>query len=359
MENTKNKIDELSSAIGAFCDAALIISPENRRYYTSFPATDGFLLVTGSDAVFYTDSRYTEAASNTIAACRVEDSTDIYDKLAVYFKDNNIKRVSLEAGWVTLSLYERICKKLADFEIDSSEALSKTITQQRSVKTEYEISRVRAAQRITEKTFEHMLGFIKPGLTEKQVQLELDFYMLSNGAHELSFETIAVTGSNGSKPHGVPGDKIIQSGDFVTLDFGAAVDGYHSDMTRTVAVGKPSDKQKLVYETVLEAQMACFAALGDGVPAKLCDKAARDVIEKAGFGAFFGHGTGHGVGIEIHESPSVSPRSEDILRAGHIVTDEPGIYLPGEFGVRIEDMALITADGYEKLTDCPKHLICL
>lgn len=359
MENRKNKIEELSRSLSSFCDAALIISPENRRYYTSFPATDGFLLVTKNDAVFYTDSRYTEAARNRITACRVEDSTDVFDKLASYFKDNNINKIAIEAHWVTLSLYERICKKLADFEIVSSDGLSDAITSQRRVKSDYEVSCIIEAQRIAEKGFEHILGFIKPGHTEKEVQLELDYYMLAHGAEALSFETIAVTGSNGSMPHGVPGNRVIQSGDFITLDYGATVDGYHSDMTRTVAVGKPNDKQKLIYETVLAAQSACLAVLKDGVKAKDADKAARDVIANAGFGEYFGHGTGHGVGIEIHESPTLNPRSSDILRAGHIVTDEPGIYLPGEFGVRIEDMVLITAEGYKNLTNCPKHLICL
>ncbi len=227
------------------------------------------------------------------------------------------------------------------------------------MKTEDEVEKIIAAQRIAEKAFEHILGFIKPGKTEKEVRLELEYYMLSHGADDLSFETIAVAGVKTSMPHGVPGDNVIKSGDFVTMDYGALVDGYHSDMTRTVAVGDITDEQIKVYAAVLEAQLAGLNSLHNGISGVDADKAARGVIEKAGYDDCFGHGTGHGVGVEIHEAPTLSPRSKHVLKTGHVVTVEPGIYVPGKFGVRIEDMALITDDGCRILTDCPKELIVI
>ena len=183
--------------------------------------------------------------------------------------------------------------------------------------------------------------------------------MLKNGADSLSFETIAVSGKNSSLPHGVPGDKKIESGDFITMDYGATVDFYHSDMTRTVAVGEVSSKQAEVYETVLKAQLEGIKAVKAGAVCKDVDFAARSIIENKGYGKYFGHGLGHGVGVEIHEFPTLNPSSDTVLKEGHIVTVEPGIYLPGEFGVRIEDMALVTADGCENLTVCEKKLIVL
>ena len=183
--------------------------------------------------------------------------------------------------------------------------------------------------------------------------------MLKNGAEAVSFETIAVSGKNSSMPHGVPTDKKIENGDFITMDFGAVYNGYHSDMTRTVIVGKPTEKQKEVYETVLKAQKSALEVLKNGVTGFDADKVARDIIENAGYKENFGHGTGHGVGIEIHESPNLSPYSKATLETGNVVTVEPGIYIPDEFGVRIEDMALITEDGYINLTSCEKELIIL
>lgn len=354
-----DRVKKLGTAIAGFADAALIFSEVSRFYFTGFPATDGCLLVTPAEAVFYTDSRYTEAAEKKIGAQFVRDSKELYKDLASFFADKKIGTVALENDRLTLRQYEELCEKLPGISFCVTDALSNAIEEIRIVKTESEVEKIVKAQRIAEKAFEHILNFIKPGKTEKEVRLELEFYMLSHSADDLSFETIAVAGVKTSMPHGVPGDNVIKSGDFVTMDYGALTDGYHSDMTRTVAVGDITDEQRLVYATVLEAQKAGLAALTDGISGKDADKAARDVIEKAGFGAYFGHGTGHGVGVEIHESPNLSPRSKHTLKTGHIVTVEPGIYLPGKFGVRIEDMALITPDGCIDLTECPKELTIL
>ncbi len=354
------KIAVLSENLKGVSDAALIFSEINRLYYTSFPSSDGCLLVCADGfARFWTDSRYTEAAGKCITACDVCDSTNLSEQLKEIFAERNIKTVSIEADRMTVSEFKKLAADLPDVVLDDSSALTKCIESQRLVKTEEELQYILAAQKIAEEAFDYILGEIKVGKTEKEIQLALDYYMLSHGADALSFETICVSGANSSMPHGVPTDKKIEDGDFLTMDYGAVVNGYHSDMTRTVFVGTPTEEQKKVYETVLAAQSASLDALKDGVSGFDADKAGRDIIVAAGYGKNFGHGTGHGVGVEIHEEPRLSPKSEHILHTGHVVTVEPGIYLPGKFGVRIEDMAVITADGYRNLTNCPKELLCL
>lgn len=336
-------------------DGALIVSPENRRYFTGFNASDGFLFITKSGSVFLTDSRYIEAAKDKIICCEVEEQKG---KLMDYAKRFNCKVLAVEADRLTVTQLKNLRKALHGIKL-TTVGTDKIIDSFRAVKNEAEIENICKAQRIAEAAFDHILGFIKVGVTEKEVALELDHYMLSHGADSLSFETIAISGANTSKPHGVPTDKKIEHGDFVTMDYGAVVNGYHSDMTRTVAVGAASDEQKKIYKIVFEAQLAVLRVLKNGVKCSDADKAARDVITEAGYGEYFRHSTGHGVGIEIHEKPFISPKSTATLRSGNVVTDEPGIYIPGKFGVRIEDMALITKNGCENLTKAPKELIIL
>lgn len=336
-------------------DGALIVSPESRRYFTGFNASDGFLFITKSGSVFLTDSRYIEAAKNKIICCEVEEQKG---KLMDYAKRFNCKVLAVEADRLTVTQLKNLRKALHGIKL-TTVSTDKIIDSFRAVKNEAEIENICKAQRIAEAAFDHILGFIKVGVTEKEVALELDHYMLSHGADGLSFETIAISGANTSKPHGVPTDKKIEHGDFVTMDYGAVVNGYHSDMTRTVAVGAASDEQKKIYKIVFEAQLAVLRVLKNGVKCSDADKAARDVITEAGYGEYFRHSTGHGVGIEIHEKPFVSPKSTAMLRSGNVVTDEPGIYIPGKFGVRIEDMALITENGCKNLTKAPKELIII
>jgi len=337
--------------------AYLIISPENRRYLTGFSSSAGYLLITKDDSVFLADSRYIEAAENTVTDCECVLLSDFSAQLSGYIEKHNIEKLCLEGESLSVSSAERI-KKICRRECDFTKA-DKEIQALRRIKTEDEKNRILKAQSVAEKAFENILGFIREGVTEREIALTLDFFMLRNGAESVSFETIAVSGRNSSMPHGVPSDKKIENGDFITMDFGAVVDGYHSDMTRTVAVGGISTKQAEVYETVLSAQKNCLGMLRSGVACKDADAAARDVIKNAGYGEFFGHGTGHGVGIEIHEAPTLNPKSGETLKTGDIVTVEPGIYLPSEFGVRIEDMAFITGNGIENLTKSPKNLIIL
>ena len=352
----QNKFSEILKSKN---DCVIITSPENRRYFTSFNSSDGFLVITSDETIFFTDSRYIEAAQNQITACKSVLLKRVSETIVPYLKEKNIENIYLETERLTVAELNSL-KKAFDFcKVEAKEEVDEIINKLRSVKTEKEIDYIKKAQQIAEDAFEYILKFIKVGVTEKEIALELDFYMLSHGAEAVSFETIAVSGKNSSMPHGVPTDKKIENGDFITMDFGAVYNGYHSDMTRTVIVGKPTEKQKEVYETVLKAQKSALEVLKNGVTGFDADKVARDIIEKAGYKENFGHGTGHGVGIEIHESPNLSPYSKATLETGNVVTVEPGIYIPDEFGVRIEDMALITEDGYINLTSCEKELIIL
>lgn len=348
-----------SSILKSEADAVIISSEVNRFYFTGFAASDGFLVITKADSVFFTDSRYIEAAENKITACRTELFKSMKDTLVPYLESHKISTLYTESDNLTVTMLEGFKRVFPFCEVKALPETEELIGAKRSVKSELEVEKIVKAQRIAERAFDHILGYIKPGVTDKDIALELEYFMLKNGADGLSFETIAVSGKNSSMPHGVPTLKRVEDGDFITMDYGALFEGYHSDMTRTVAVGKISDEQKRVYNTVLEAQLSSLEALKPGVSCADADKAARDVIEAAGYGEYFGHGTGHGVGVEIHELPSVSPRSEATLEPGNIVTVEPGIYLPGRFGVRIEDMALITEDKCRNLTNAPKELIIL
>jgi len=337
----------------------VITSPENRRYFTDFPSSDGFLLITADDAVFLTDSRYIEAAQKIVTCCRTQELISAKKQLPAFFAGKQIKRLLFESDRLTVSEFIKLKEIFYDIESISDGRLDDCINSMRAVKSAEELDRIITAQRIAEKAFSHMLGFIREGLSEKEIALELDFFMLRNGAEALSFETIAACGKNSSMPHAVPSDKRVEKGDFITMDFGAVYKGYHSDMTRTVILGQPSEEQLNIYNTVLAAQKAALDSLKPGITGFAADKAARDIISEAGYGECFGHGTGHGVGIEIHEMQSLSPRSADTLSAGNVVTVEPGIYLPGKFGVRIEDMAVITKTGYKNLTECEKELTVL
>mgnify|MGYP000009364869 FL=1 len=351
--------DKFLSLLPSELDGALIMSEENRRYFTSFPSSDGVLLISRNGTVFLTDSRYVEAAQKKITVCPVRLTKDLSTELPQLMSEFKINNLAVETTRLTVAQFEEFTKWMPDTGICTENYADRAIDALRMVKSDDEVKLVCEAQAIAERAFDHILEFIKPGVTEREIQLELDYYMLRNGAEALSFETIAVSGVNSSMPHGVPSDKKIENGDFITMDYGAVVGGYHSDMTRTVAVGSVSEEQKKIYNTVLEAQLAAMEKMAPGVSCADADKAARDVITDAGYGEFFGHGTGHGVGVEIHEQPRVSPRSKEILVPGHLVTAEPGIYLPGLFGVRIEDMVLITEDGSRGLTHAPKELIIL
>ena len=350
-------LKKLIESLPGDIDGVLIESPENRRYFTGFPSSAGILIATKEGSVFLTDSRYIEAAASQIFCCEVLEQKKLEEQLPALAGKLNCKNLAFETSRVTVARARRLAKMLGAIRLADDDRADKIIERLRMRKTEAEVEKIKAAQKITESAFDYICNLIKPGVSERDIALELDYFMLKNGANALAFETIIASGVNSSKPHAVPSDKTIESGDFVTLDFGAAVDGYRSDMTRTVAVGAVSEKQQKIYNIVLAAQRATLDTFKPGVSCKAADAAARDIIRDAGFGSFFGHGTGHGVGLEIHEEPTLSPNGAGELEPGHVVTAEPGIYLPGEFGVRIEDMALITADGCENLTNSTKELL--
>lgn len=349
------QINALQACLAESTQAALLFSEANRLYFTGFPASDGVLLVTGSDAVFFTDSRFLLAAENTIRDMRVLDIA----QLPVQIQQRGITHIALEAESVTLAQLARLQKKYPAVTFSFDGQLDRMAEKLRLCKTDWEVAQIVAAQTIAEQALAEVLPQIQPGKTERNIALLLETAMHHRGAQGISFETIVVAGENSALPHGVPGNRALAKGDCITMDFGAVVNGYHSDMTRTVFLGKPTPKQKEVYGIVLAAQQAALAALRPGLTCKAADATARDIINTAGYADHFGHGLGHGVGIEIHEAPSVSPSGTHTLAQGHVVTVEPGIYLPGEFGVRIEDMAYITADGWRNLTAAPKELLAL
>lgn len=335
-------------------DGVLITCDTQRRYLTGFDSDDaGVLVITRKGATFIIDGRYFELAEKQ-AAVPVLLQENLYEQIKGLLAD--CKRVAVQSG-ITLAQFEFMKIKLDGIELAPCEAVDKTLREMARIKTDDELNAIIKAQRIAELAFDHILGFIKEGVTDVEIAAELEYVMRKNGAEAISFDTIAVSGANSSVPHGVPTAKKVAAGDFVTMDFGAVVNGCHSDMTRTVAVGFATDKMKQVYNTVLSAQIKALEGIKAGVPCSQIDRLAREVISAAGYGEYFTHSTGHGVGYEIHEAPNLSQKSEQILKAGDVVTVEPGIYLPAEFGVRIEDMAFVTENGCKNLTKSPKELI--
>ena len=338
--------------------ALLLTGPLDRLYAGGFETSDGAVLILPDRAFFITDSRYIEAAREKVTdaevlLCTAENrDMDIVKKLLA---DAGVTRAGAQDESLSYSEWQRVQMKLG---VELVPAQSVTISL-REIKEQYEIDSIIAAQRIAEGALDYVLGFIKPGLTEKDVSAELEYRMTKGGAEGLAFETICVAGTGSSRPHGVPGAYELQKGDFITMDFGCKINGYCSDMTRTVALGEPSDEMKKVYDVVLRAQKAGCEAARPGVIGRDLDKVARDVIAGAGYGEYFGHSLGHSVGLYIHESPNASPKEDRPLPAGTVVTCEPGVYIPGRFGVRIEDMLHITENGSENLTKAEKELIVL
>ena len=334
-------------------------SDVNRFYFSGFKSSAGAVVITKNNAFLLVDFRYFENAKRNVKCLEVLMFSSLYNILNEILNKENIKEIFLETDYLTLDNFKSLKQKLNGFSISEDNKICEIITQMRSIKDSEELGFIQEAQSITDNAFSHILEFIKPQKTEKEIALELEFFMRKNGSCGVAFETIAVSGKNSSLPHGVPTDKEIHNGDFITLDFGAVVGGYCSDMTRTVAVGNVTDKMREVYDTVLHAQTEALKNIKPNYECKSIDGIARDIIENAGFSGCFGHGLGHSVGLEIHESPSFNTRDETLLQEGMVLTVEPGIYIENEFGVRIEDMVYITDNGYENLTKSPKGLIIL
>ncbi len=357
---TEQRIQNLIKLLQGKADCALITDDINRRYLTGMKSSAGYVLVFPEQSYLLIDFRYIEKAREVVKHCEViEQQSGVFRQFDELFRKHHAKTIAVEAQSLTVQRCENLKNHMKNYEFLTDNTLSQALYDLRTVKSSEELTKIKAAQKIAEDALATLLEKLHPGMTEIQAALELDFYMRSHGAEDLSFETIALTGAHTSMPHGVPDERRIQNGDFVLMDFGAVVDGYHSDMTRTVCIGQPSEEMRFVYETVRTAQDAARAAAKSGITGKALDAVARDVIRNAGYGEYFGHSLGHGVGLEIHEYPVATPSRDNILPAGGVVTIEPGIYLPGKFGVRIEDFVHITKNGCENLTNIPNSLICL
>ncbi|MCI8652368.1 MAG: aminopeptidase P family protein [Angelakisella sp.] len=353
------RIQNLIAKLPEGVDGALITSTVNRYYLSGMHSTAGNLLVTRDGAYALFDFRYIEAARKTVKNCEVVLMEKVEDQLGELIKKHNLHRLALETSYQTIGEMNRFRKMFPEVEFLTDDQVDSAILELRRIKDRQELDSIRAAQKITDEAFTQILDFITPGKTEQQVATQLEYFMKLGGAECTSFSTICVAGPNSSMPHGVPGTRPVQAGDFLTMDFGCMVNGYCSDMTRTVAVGQPTEEMKKVYHLVLDAQLAALGKIAPGVPCAEVDAAARNLIYGAGYEGCFGHGTGHSLGLEIHEDPRFSTVSKASCEAGIVMSVEPGIYLSGRFGCRIEDIVVVTENGCEDLTHSPKELIIL
>lgn len=351
-------LDKYVSLLGDGLDGLLLTSRYARMYGAEFDIAEGVAIVTREGCRYFTDSRYIESAENNIQGFEVR----VTGKQAPYsvqlnqaIADFHVQTLGIEEKYLTLAEFMDYESKLNAKLIPSQEKISAF----RQIKEPWELERMRKAQDITDQAFSEVLTRLRVGMTEKELQAELIYCMLKNGADGLAFDPIVVSGPNTSMPHGVAGDRKIQPGDFVTMDFGAMYNGYCADMTRTVAVGFATEEMEKVYQTVLNAQVTAIAATKPGMLGKQVDAIARNIITEAGYGPQFGHGYGHCLGMEVHEAPNSGPSGEAEMRVGMVSSAEPGIYLPGKFGVRIEDCVIYTDDGCENLAHSPKNLIIL
>ena len=353
-----NHLNAITAQLDAYQLDALCITSQPGEYYAVGLKGEGVVLVTRQGCHYFTDSRYIELAQNTVTNADVTMVTPHQDHLALaslVLEHYGLKRVGIEEAYLTVERWQKM--KIA-FPADTELVpAGKLLTELRSAKTEEELAAMQKAQDITDQVFAEICEFLHAGVTESEVAAQLTYLQMKHGAEGNSFPPIVASGANGSMPHAIPTAKPIQKGEFVTMDFGCIYQGYCSDMTRTVAIGQPSDEMRRVYDAVLEAQLAGIAAAKAGVPGCDVHNAAWDVLKKYGYGDYFGHGFGHSLGIEIHESPNANRANTKPLPAGAVLSAEPGVYLPGKFGVRTEDVIFLTETGNRILTHAPKHLI--
>ena len=353
-----NHIKQIAAKLPEFgLDAMLVTSGAGERYAMGFHG-EGLAVITPEDCWYFTDSRYIEAAKPLEQAAHVAcvgGGRTHLDLARQVVEEHHLEKVGFESNRMSVDTLERYQSKLPCCLVAAGDLL----LQLRAQKDEAELALMTRAQAITDETFERIVAFIRPGMTEREVAARLVYEMMRLGGQKPSFDPIVAAGANGSMPHAVPGDTVIRPGMFVTMDFGCVVEGYCSDMTRTVAVGRPTAEMEQVYDTVLRAQLAGIEAARAGVEGRVVDTAARQVIEQAGCGAYFGHALGHSLGIDVHEGPNFSPVETRILPVGAVVSCEPGIYLPGRFGVRIEDVVVLEPNGCRILTKSPKELMIL
>lgn len=360
-----NHLPQIAAMLRAQQAQALLLTndaPESIRYATGFGGLEGMVLITAAGKGFVlTDSRYIEAAQARLTPLGFtvtlpKQGGPSASVLRTLLEEEHITRLAFLAQCMTVQAHQRLTAALPDCTL---EPLGEGLIRLRQIKDQDETDSLRQAQRIAEEAFDALLGVIRPGMTEKELAALLEYEMARRGSERPSFDTILISGAKTSMPHSMPDEKPVAAGEFILVDFGAVVNGYHSDMTRTFALGSVTERMRTVYDTVLAAQETGIRMLRAGVSCDQPHLAAHQIIRDAGFGECFGHALGHCVGLEIHESPALSPRGRQTLEAGMAITVEPGIYLPGEFGVRIEDLLLIRQEGAENLTHTPKELLIL
>jgi len=339
-------------------DAVLVSRPENIYYLTGFNGSSGSVLITETDVCLFTDFRYEQQAKDQSPHCRLMIiKNSILSILKELTATHSIKTLGCEGDFISHLQYINLQESLPDCKI---KPLTGCVEKIRIIKDSGEIEKISAAVNVTDQAFNHVLSFIDSGVPEHDLALEIEYFMKKNGAEGIAFPFIVASGKRSSMPHGTASKKLLAGGDLLTMDIGATMAAYNSDLTRTVAIQKAGEKCREIYKIVLEAQMAGIDSVRSGIPACDADRAARKIIEKHGYGEFFGHGTGHGVGLQIHESPRLSAGDHTILEPGMVVTVEPGIYLPGWGGIRIEDTVAVTENGCRVLSSSYKKdlMIC-
>jgi Xaa-Pro aminopeptidase len=338
--------------------AFLVSHPVNRRYVTGFTGSSGVALITETDAVLITDFRYVTQVKEQAPHMTLVEHTpaSIFETVAEECRKRGVKELAFEENHLTFAQHRALADSLGDI---STKPVSRLVEELRMVKDAEELAIIREAARIADRAFEQIIKELRPGIRERDVSLRLEVLMREMGASSSSFDIIVASGKRSALPHGTASEKVLEKGDLVTLDFGACYRGYVSDLTRTVSLGEPDPKGREIYEIVLEAGRRTIDAIRPGMTGREADAVARDYIREKGYGDFFGHGTGHGIGLEVHEGPALSVRGDLVLLPGMVVTVEPGIYLPDFGGVRIEDDVLVTETGVEVLTYSPKELIIL
>lgn len=332
-------------------DGVLLFSLENIRYLSGFTGSDAVFFLTPKEAFFLTDSRYWTQAEDEVYDSQIIRYKKKIDGIVTLLSDLNLKRVGFESPSLPFSLYQSLVEKLgAQVELVP---LERELRNLRALKDESELSLIRSAIEIASEAFLYTMKILKAGAEEQQLSLEMEFFMKRHGAEATGFDIIVASGSRSALPHGRASDKKIETGDFVLIDFGSRFKGYHSDQTRTVFCGSSSSEQRKIYEIVKTAHDRAIEKIRPGILICEVDQAARDYIQSQGYGEYFGHGTGHGIGLAVHEDPMVNGENQDLLQEGMVFTIEPGIYIPGWGGVRIEDMVRVTSTGAEVLTYLP------
>lgn len=333
----------------------LVTNLTHVRYLSGFTGSNGMVVLAPPRAYFLTDFRYLVQAQKEVKNCKVIIADrELTSELSKLPELNRKTKIGVESAFVSLKMQDKLKDLLPRVDFRRTENLIETLA---VVKDSEEIKKIKKAVRIADKAFSDIIGRMKAGMTEKEIALELEYNMRSMGADAAAFEIIVASGQRSSMPHGIASSKKLRKGDFVTLDFGCIYQGYASDITRTVVMGKATEKQKKIYEIVSNAQRKACKAVKPGLPCSRLDGVARDIIMKAGYGDYFGHGLGHGLGLQVHDNPSLSARSTDVLAAGMVVTIEPGVYIPNWGGVRIEDDVLVTANGGQILSKSPRELL--